>query len=106
MVRTLERRDIQRRLALEVTRILAETVAVPVTDEGRIVGLSLTRIAEGTVLSETGLRPGDVLTKLNDTPVDGLPTLLTLWPRFETESQIRAEVLRNGQPLTLTLNIR
>lgn len=105
-IRTIDRRDIERRLALEVPRILAETVAVPVTDDGRVVGLALTRIADGTILGETGLRPGDVLTKLNDTPVDGLPTLLSLWPRFQAESQIRADVLRNGQPVTLTLNIR
>ncbi len=105
-IRTIDRREVERRLALEVPRILAETVAVPVTEDGRIVGLALTRLADGTVLGETGLRAGDVLTKLNDTPVDGLPALLGLWPRFQSESQIRAEVLRNGQPVTLTLNIR
>ena len=105
-VRTMDRREVERRLALEVPRILAETVAVPVTEDGRVVGLALTRLADGTVLGETGLRAGDVLTKINDTQVDGLPALLGLWPRFQTESQIRAEVLRNGQPVTLTLNIR
>lgn len=104
--KTLERREVERRLGEEVPRILAETAVSPVSSEGRVTGLAITRLPEGTVLSEAGLRAGDVLTKINDTPIDGLPTLMSLWPRLQGASEVHAEVLRNGQPVSLSVSLR
>jgi len=104
--RTMERREVERRLGEEVPRILAETTVAPVTEDGRVTGLALTRVPEGTLLTEAGLQAGDVLTRINDTAVDGLPTLMALWPRLQGATQLQAIVLRNGQPLSLTINLR
>jgi type II secretion system protein C len=104
--KTLERREVERRLGEEVPRILAETAVSPVSSDGRVTGLAITRLPEGTVLSEAGLRAGDVLTKINDTPIDGLPTLMGLWGRLQGASEVHAEVLRNGQPVSLSVSLR
>ena len=104
--RSMDRRDVERRLSQEVPRILAETTLMPVTDGGAQVGFTLTRIPEGTLLTDAGLRPGDVLTRVNDTPIDSLATLIGLWPKLQGESTLRAVVLRNGQPVALTVNLR
>ncbi len=104
--RTMERREVERRLGEEVPRILAETTVAPVTEDGRVTGLALTRVPEGTLLTEAGLQAGDILTRINDTAVDGLPTLMALWPRLQGATQLQAVVLRNGQPLSLTINLR
>jgi type II secretion system protein C len=104
--RSMERREVERRLGEEVPRILAETTVVPVTEDGRVTGLTLTRVPEGTLLTEAGLQAGDVLTRINDTVVDGLPTLISLWPRLQGASQLQAVVLRNGQPVSLTVTLR
>jgi type II secretion system protein C len=104
--RSMERREVERRLGEEVPRILAETTLVPVTEDGRVTGLALTRVPEGTLLTEAGLQAGDVITRINDTVVDGLPTLISLWPRLQGASQLQAVVLRNGQPVSLTITLR
>jgi len=104
--RSMERREMERRLSQEVPRILAETTLVPATDAGQIAGFTLTRLPEGTLLTDAGLRPGDVLTSVNDVPIDSLATLIGLWPRLQTERDIRAVVLRNGQPVALTVHLR
>jgi general secretion pathway protein C len=105
-VKTLQRRDVDARLGSEIPRILAETTMFPVTDNGRVVGFTLTRIPEGTLLSEVGLLAGDVLLQLNDVTVDSLATLISLWPRLQGAPQLRAEVLRGGQPVSLVVNIK
>jgi S1-C subfamily serine protease len=69
-------------------------------------GLTLTRVPEGSLLTEAGLRAGDILTQINDTPVTSMTTLIGLWPRLQNESTLTAVVLRNGQPVTLTVNLR
>jgi type II secretory pathway component PulC len=105
-VRALDRRDVERRLGQEIPRILAETTAVPVMENGRITGLALTRIPEGSLLTEAGLRAGDILTQINDTVIDGLPTLIGLYPRLQGARELRAVVLRNGVPLTLNVDLK
>jgi type II secretory pathway component PulC len=104
--RSMDRREVERRLGEEVPRILAETTVAPVTEDGRVTGLALTRVPEGTLLTEAGLQAGDILTRINDTAVDGLPTLISLWPRLQGASQLQAVVLRNGQPVNLTITLR
>lgn len=104
--REMAREEVQRRLALETTRILAETTLVPVQDEERVTGFALTRIPQGSLLSDAGLRAGDILTSVNDVPIDSFATLVGLWPRLQNESQLTAVVLRDGRPVPLTLLLR
>jgi general secretion pathway protein C len=104
--REMERREVERRMALEVPRILAETTAVPVMDEGRVAGLALTRVPESSLLTDAGLQAGDVLTEVNGTTIDSLATLMALYPRLQGASELSAVVLRNGQPVRLTITLR
>jgi general secretion pathway protein C len=104
--RTMERRDVDRRLGEEVPRILAETTLLPVTEGGQVAGFTLTRVPEGTLLTDAGLRAGDVITSVNDVPIDSLATLLSLWPRLQNESVVRAIVLRQGRPVSLSVTLR
>ncbi len=104
--RTMERREIERRLGEESGRILAETTLVPAMDAGRVAGFTITRMPDATLLSDAGLRPGDVLTEVNGVPIDSLATLIGLWPRMQTETAVRAVVLRNGQPVSLSVTLR
>jgi type II secretory pathway component PulC len=63
-------------------------------------------VPEGSLLTEAGLRAGDVLTQINDTPITSMATLIGLWPRLQNERTLRAIVLRNGQPVSLTVSLR
>jgi type II secretory pathway component PulC len=105
VTRTLERQEVERRLADEVPRILAETTLSPVSDAGGVVGFALTRIPEGSLLTDAGLRPGDILTQINDVPIDSMATLVGLWPRLRAESELRAVVLRGGRPVSLVVSL-
>src|SRR5262245_23167989 len=104
--RSLDKREVERRLTLEIPRILAETTAVPVMENGRVTGIALTRIAEGSLLTEAGLRAGDVLTQINDTVIDGLPTLIGLYPRLQSARELHAVLLRNGVPFSINVSLR
>ncbi len=104
--RSMTRAEMERRIGDEAPRLLAETALQPVTEEGRVTGFALTRVPAGSLLSDAGLEAGDVLVKINEIPIDSLATLMSLYPRLQNESQVRAVVLRNGQPLTLNLNLR
>lgn len=105
-LRAMEKKEVERRLGAEIPRILAETAVSPVMQDGQVTGLMLTRVPDGTLLSEAGLRAGDVLTEINDTKIDGMGTLIGLWPRLQNATDLRAVVLRNGQPVPLSVTIK
>jgi general secretion pathway protein C len=104
--RAMDRREVERRLGEESGRILAETTLIPAMDAGRVAGFTIARMPDSTVLTDAGLRAGDVLTEVNGVPIDSLATLIGLWPRLQTESAVRAVVLRNGQPVSLSVTLR
>jgi type II secretion system protein C len=104
--KTMERVEVQRRLGDEIPRILAETAVAPVMEDGRVVGVQLARLAEGSLLTDAGLRSGDVITQINGTQIDGMATLIGLWPRLQSASELRAVVNRNGQPISLVVALR
>lgn len=103
---SMERKEVERRLGQEMSRILSETAVVSLAESGRGPGVSLTRVAEGTLLTDVGLRVGDVLLSVNGVAIDSLATLISLWPRFQNENQVTAVVLRGGQPTSLTVTLR
>jgi type II secretory pathway component PulC len=104
--REMDRTQVQARLGTEMNRILSETALVPVMEDGRVSGVQITRIAESSLLTDAGLRAGDVVTRINDTEIDGMATLIGLWPRLQSASELRAVVVRNGQPVSLVVALR
>jgi len=105
-VRVMKREEVQRRLGVEMNRILAETAIRPVTEDGRVVGVRLTRVAQSSLLTDAGLRAGDVLTNINGTEIDGMATLISLWPRLQGASALQARGLRDGRPFSISLNLQ
>jgi general secretion pathway protein C len=103
----MTREEVQRRISTEAPRILAETAIMPATTDGKVTGMTLTRLPAGaSILSDAGLQAGDVLTNINGTAIDGLPTLMSLWTRLQGEKAIQATVIRNGQPVILNVTLR
>ncbi len=104
--RSMAREEVQRRIAQETTRILSETAIAPVTADGQVRGFALNRLPAGAnLLTDAGLRAGDVLTEINGVAIDSLPTLIGLWPRLQNERQLDAVVLRDGRPVTLSITL-
>jgi len=104
--RVMEREEVQRRLDVELPRILAESAVRPVTEDGRVIGVRLTRVAPNSILTEVGLQAGDVLTSINGTEIDGMGTLIGLWPRLQGATDLRADVLRDGRPFNISLSLK
>lgn len=104
--RLMVRAEVERRLGSEIPRILAETALAPVMEDGHVTGLAVTRVPDGTILSDAGLRSGDVIKQINDTVIDGMGTLVGLWPRLQGATELRAVVQRGGHPVVLSVTLR
>lgn len=103
---TITRADLDARLQNEMSRLMTETTLIPVTSRGQVAGFTLSRIPPGTILETLGLKAGDILVSVNDTPVDSFTTLVGLWPRLQTATGVKAQVVRDGKPMDISVNIR
>jgi general secretion pathway protein C len=104
--REMSRAELQRRISSEATRLVGETTLVPVWDAGKVAGFTISRVPENSILSESGIEAGDVLTHVNGTPIDSLATLVGLWPRLQSENVVEADLVRNGQPVHLSITLK
>jgi type II secretion system protein C len=103
---TLTRADLEARLDREMSRLMTETTLIPVTSRGQVSGFTLSRIPAGTILETLGLKAGDVLVSVNETPVDSFTTLVGLWPRLQSTGSVRAQIMRDGKPMNISVSIR
>ncbi len=102
--RELERSAAAARLAKEMPVILAETALIPWLEEGEVQGLQIAKLPGGTILTDAGLMPGDVLLSINELPMNGFAALQGLYSRLRSEDEIRVVVERGGQILKLAYN--
>ena len=99
--RDFSRIETRARLEKEIPVILSDTELTPRVEEGQVRGLELLRLPDGTVLSETGLLPGDVLRSINDEPLRGLDSLWKILARHQNGDELRVVVERRGEIVRL-----
>ncbi len=99
--RAFPREVARARLEKEIPVILSETNLTPRVEEGEVRGLSVARLPDGTLLSETGLLPGDLLVSINGEPLVGVEALWELIARLVDQDEIRIVVRRRGEVLKL-----
>jgi general secretion pathway protein C len=69
-------------------------------------GVRVEEAPAGSLSEKLGLRPGDVITSINGTPITGPGDMARMYQQFATTPQVRAEVKRGGTPVVLTYNIQ
>lgn len=89
------------RLEKEIPVILSETGLTSRVENGEVRGLTLTRLPDGTLLSESGLKLGDVILSINGEPLRDLDSLWELLARFKGEDELRVIVERRGAVVRL-----
>ncbi len=69
-------------------------------------GVRVEAAPAGSLSEKLGLRPGDIITSINGSPITGPGDMARLYQQFATTPQVRAEVKRGGTPVVLTYNIQ
>jgi type II secretion system protein C len=99
--RAFPREAARARLEKEIPVILSETDLTPRVEDGEVRGLSVARLPDGTLLSESGLLPGDILVSINGEALVGVDALWDLIARLVDQDEIRIVVRRRGEVLKL-----
>lgn len=102
--------DIDRTVVDEILTNQAEYLqkvrVVPARQGDQTVGMKIMGVRKGTALDAIGLRHGDQLQSINGFEMTNPQNALEAYARLTSANQIRVNVIRNGQPTTLELNIK
>ena len=103
----LDRADITKRIEEEYAR-LASTIDIRVVkdDKGKIQGVTTDNIEDIELAAELGFQNGDVLTSINNEPVDSREKGAQIVQKYRNASIFRLGILRNGQPMYINYRVR
>ena len=102
----LESAWVESQLGEGFSKVISTVRLVPHTGEnGSIVGFRIFKIQKGTLMDKAGFKDGDVVTKVNDTPLN--EQAFVLYDAFLNEKEVNVELLRQGKnPTTLNVQIK
>ena len=69
-------------------------------------GLTIEDVTAGSLAQQAGMEVGDVISSINDQPISSLDDLSRILRRAGQTGRALLEVTRNGEQVTLTLNLR
>jgi len=89
-----------------MSQILTQARALPYQEQGKTVGFKISEIVPGSIYDKIGLQNGDVIQRVNSQDVDDPSKFFQLYQGLKNERSISIDLLRGGQPQTMTYEIR
>jgi len=73
----------------------------PYFSEGKPDGFLVSRIKQGSIFQKMGLKNGDVIQGVNDSPIGSADDMLGLYKELQSGSEITLNIKRRGKQETL-----
>jgi type II secretion system protein C len=90
---------------LRLEGILTGARVVPVFEQGKVAGFRLAQVRPDGPCAAIGLRPGDVLQRLNGQVVDSLEKALAAHESLKSAREVTIDIVRGGIRRTLSYSI-
>jgi general secretion pathway protein C len=90
----------------DLNTILQTAKAVPYMDAGKMKGFLIQSIDPDSLFASLGIRQGDILSGVNDIQLDNIGQGVTAFQRLRKASRIELRVIRGGQEVPLTYEVK
>lgn len=79
---------------------------LPSQKDGKVEGFRASEVKPSGLFAMIGIKNGDVLTRLNDFPIDSPDKALQSFIALKGQNRLKLDIVRDGQPQTLNYDIR
>ena len=97
--------ELRQQIAQNPQRLMDVVRAMPVQEQGKLMGYRVYPASNSPVFAQLGLKPGDVVTAVNGIPLTNPAQSMQLLSALKTSEQISITLTRNGQSLTQVLQV-
>ena len=78
----------------------------PVMENGEIKGFRLFQFDQSSMFGKLGMKDGDMVKEINGTPLNNVAKTIQFLNGLKDESRVSVNIIRDGQPITLDLNVK
>ncbi|UXI69095.1 PDZ domain-containing protein [Tahibacter amnicola] len=97
---------ISQQLNLDPAALARQVNAQPVFENGKMTGVRLAGGPDAALVAKLGLQPTDVVTSINSVPLDSPARIQQVVNTVQNASQVTVTVMRDGKPVTLSVNVK
>jgi general secretion pathway protein C len=94
-----------RMVSKELPTILMSAASEPVVENGTIQGFRLFQFEPGSVFEKLGMEDGDIVSSINGVPLNDVARTIQFLNGLKAEKQVEVSIIRNGKPVTLSLDV-
>lgn len=102
---TLRRSDIQKSLE-DINTLLSQARVRPHFTDGEADGLTFSRIKAGSIFAKLGLRNGDIVQGIDNSPIKSPDDILSFYRELRSGSRFSVQINRNGRQRNLNYTLR
>lgn len=96
----------ERMLKEELPNILMQASSEAVMVNGEIQGFRLFQFDQTSMFGKLGMKDGDIVKEINGVPLNNVAKTLQFLNGLRTESHVSVNIVRDGVPITLDLNVK
>lgn len=85
---------------------MSDARLLPSQKDGKVEGFKASEVKPNGVFSMIGIKNGDVLLRLNDSPMDSPDKALQSFIALKGQNRLKLDIIRDGQPQTFNYDIR
>ncbi len=89
-----------------LNKILMQAATIPYVENGKLLGFRILEIDPGSIYDVAGFQNGDVITHINEQPINDAGLALRALSSLKTASSATFNYLRGSMPMTLTIEIK
>lgn len=101
----VSRTDIEKSMQ-NINTLLSQVRIRPHYKNGEADGLGISRIRPNSIFTKLGLRNGDVVQAIDETPIQSPDDILSLYEKIKSGANISIQINRRGQQKTISYEVR
>ena len=84
---------------------MREFSAIPVMDEGELLGFRLKALRKPEIMKEWGIDPNDVITAVNGIPLNSPGRIMVLYDKLKKHREFEITLNNDGKNRTITVDL-
>lgn len=102
----ISRTDLDKQIFSNLNEILTSvTIAPNVNVQREMEGVRVVNLRKDSIIYNFGVREGDIILRVNGHVIDNMETGFKLWMNVKDEPYVYINLLRNGQPMTISFEV-
>lgn len=89
-----------------IGKAMTDARLLPSMKDGKVEGFRASEVKPQGVFGMIGIKNGDVIQRINDFPIDSPEKAMQSFMSLRGQSRIKLDLIRDGQPITFTYDIR